>query len=162
MLISTGMDVSVKSGVHFLHLLFDPPIVGPAHWLPVLLNITCIITVCTCALTHTLDNVFHVLIMLAPPTGSPLPHLSHHPLILPHPTPQMFGTEVVEMLHEMVLSGAIGPELMHGLLLHELSLNVRCWPLQVRPCPFHLQTTPLICILITPQSSISQPRPHTV
>ena len=42
-----------------------------------------------------------------------------------------FASELMEMSHELIMSGTLSHEIFHGVLLHELGLNARCWPLQV-------------------------------
>ncbi len=58
-------------------------------------------------------------------------HMSCFAWLLRSVTNDQLQSELLEMLHSLVMRGIIGDGLQ-GLLLRELELNTKCWPLQVR------------------------------
>lgn len=69
-----------------------------------------------------------------------------------------FASELMEMVHEMIMSGAINHGLLQGVLLHELGLNTRCWPLHVTPMSLSLLGRVLVCRLQRHQSGEERQR----
>ncbi len=57
-------------------------------------------------------------------------HMSCFAWLLRSVTNDQLQSELLEMLHSLVMRGMIGDGLQ-GLLLRELELNTKCWPLQV-------------------------------
>lgn len=69
-----------------------------------------------------------------------------------------FASELMEMVHEMIMTGAINHGLLQGVLLHELGLNTRCWPLHVTPMSLSLLGRVLVCRLQRHQSGEERQR----
>ncbi len=59
-------------------------------------------------------------------------HVSCLACLLRMVTHTQLGADLLEVLHSLVMRGVLG-EGLQGLLLRELELNPKCWPLQVRP-----------------------------
>lgn len=51
----------------------------------------------------------------------------------------------MEMVQEMIVSGIINRQYLHSVLLNELGLNAKCWPLQVTPAALSLLGRVLVC-----------------
>lgn len=58
-----------------------------------------------------------------------------------------FASVLTEAIHEMVIGGMIGQDRLQGVLLHELGLNPKCWPLDLSPAVLSLLARVLICRL---------------
>lgn len=58
-----------------------------------------------------------------------------------------FTGMLTDMVHEMVIGGMIGQDRLQGVLLHELGLNHKCWPLNLSPSILSLLARVLICRL---------------
>ena len=58
-----------------------------------------------------------------------------------------FAADLSEMVHKMIMEDVIGRERLQGVLLHELGLSTRCWPLQVSPTVLSLLARVLVCRL---------------
>lgn len=58
-----------------------------------------------------------------------------------------FASMLTDTIHEMVIGGMIGHDRLQGVLLHELGLNPKCWPLNVSPSVLSLLARVLICRL---------------
>ena len=71
---------------------------------------------------------------------------------------QCFASELMEMTHEMIMNGAIDHDVLQGILLHELGLNTRCWPLHVTPTSLSLLGRVLVCRLQQHQSDDKKQR----
>ena len=59
----------------------------------------------------------------------------------------VFTGMLTEMIHEMVIEGMIGQDRLQGVLLHELGLNHKCWPLNLSSSVLSLLARVLICRL---------------
>lgn len=57
------------------------------------------------------------------------------------------GADVMEMLQEMVMNGIVGHQYLQGVLLNELGLNAKCWPLKVSSAALSLLGRVLVCRL---------------
>lgn len=57
------------------------------------------------------------------------------------------GMELMEMLQEMIVSGVIGQQYLQGVLLNELGLSAKCWPLKIPPASLSLLGRVLVCRL---------------
>lgn len=71
---------------------------------------------------------------------------------------RVFASELMEMMHEMIMNGAINHDVLQGILLHELGLNTRCWPLHVTPTSLSLLGRVLVCRLQQHQSEDKKQR----
>ena len=57
------------------------------------------------------------------------------------------GVDLMEMLQEMIVGGVIGPQYLQGVLLNELGLTAKCWPLRISPAALSLLGRVLVCRL---------------
>ncbi len=57
------------------------------------------------------------------------------------------GNELMDMLQEMIVSGVIGQQYLQGVLLNELGLSAKCWPLKITPASLSLLGRVLVCRL---------------
>lgn len=58
-----------------------------------------------------------------------------------------FGSDLMEMLQEMIVGGLIGQQYLQGVLLNELGLSTKCWPLHIPPASLSLLGRVLVCRL---------------
>ena len=58
-----------------------------------------------------------------------------------------FGRELFDMLNAMILSGVMNHDYLQGVFIHELGLNVKCWPLHITPTCLSLLARVLVCRL---------------
>ena len=59
----------------------------------------------------------------------------------------LFGTSLMTVIQEMIMSGAINHDYLQGVLLHELGLHTKCWPLSISPMTLSLLGQVLVCRL---------------
>ena len=56
------------------------------------------------------------------------------------------GAELMEMVHEMILNDS-SHHMLHGVLLHELGLSIKCWSLQIPSASLSVLGRVLVCRL---------------
>ena len=56
------------------------------------------------------------------------------------------GSEVLEMVHDMILMDS-SHHMLHGVLLHEMGLSIKCWSLQIPPTSLSILGRILVCRL---------------
>ena len=57
------------------------------------------------------------------------------------------GFDLMAMIREMIMNGTVGQQYLQGVLLNELGLNAKCWPLRITPAALSLLGCVLICRL---------------
>ena len=57
------------------------------------------------------------------------------------------GSDLIEMLQEMIVSNVIGQQYLQGVLLNELGLSAKCWPLHIPHASLSLLGRVLVCRL---------------
>ena len=57
------------------------------------------------------------------------------------------GSDLMEMLQEMIVGGVINQQYLQGVLLNELGLSAKCWPLHIPPASLALLGHVLVCRL---------------
>ena len=58
-----------------------------------------------------------------------------------------FGSDLMDMLQAMIVSGVIGQQYLQGILLNELGMSAKCWPLKITHSSLSLLGRVLVCRL---------------